>query len=239
MISLIVLYVCSGTTLVGTAFSVKETDVPPSRFPFASSPPPRYQTDKVLSKGKFLVARRDMTDPRFSETVILLIEYGVNGAMGLVINQPTGVRLSILLPDIKGLKQRDDTAYLGGPVNENQVFLLIRSRIQPKDSLHVFEDIYVSASLSELQQLIEGAKTGEKFHAYAGYTGWAPGQLDLEVLRGDWYVLPADSQSVFETKPSDIWPDLIQRASAQWVRSSAKPCRTGEEARGSFGNQWR
>lgn len=171
VMSLIVLSVCSGTTLAGTVFSVKETDVPPSRFRFASSPPPRYQTDKVLSKGKFLVARRDMTDPRFSETVILLIEYGVNGAMGLVINQPTGVRLSILLPDIKGLKQRDDTAYLGGPVNENQVFLLIRSRIQPKDSLHVFDDIYVSASLSELQQLIEGAKTGEKFHAYAGIRG--------------------------------------------------------------------
>jgi putative transcriptional regulator len=111
--------------------------------------------------------------------------------------------------------------YLGGPVNENQVFLLIRSRTAPKDSLHIFEDIYANASLSELQQLIEGVETDEKFHAYAGYAGWAPGQLDLEVSRGDWHVLQADSRSVFEKKPSDIWPELIRKVSAQWVKASA------------------
>lgn len=223
VMSLVVIHLCSGTPPVGTAFSLNKTDILPYRIPSAASPRQhRDQTDKGLSKGKFLVAKRDMRDPRFSETVILLIEHGSNGAMGLVINRPTEVKLSTLLPEIKGLKRRDDTVYLGGPVNENQVFLLIRSRIKPKDSLHIFEDIYANASLSELQQLIEGTKTDEKFHAYAGYAGWAPGQLDLEVSRGDWHVLQADSRSVFEKKPSDIWPELIRKVSAQWVEASAK-----------------
>jgi len=222
VMSLIAIHLCSGTPPVGTAFSVSKTDILPDRIPSTASLQHRDQTDKGLSKGKFLVAKQDMTDPRFSETVILLIEYGSHGAMGLMINRPTEVRLSTLLPDIKGLKRRDDTVYLGGPVNENQVFLLIRSRTAPKDSLHIFEDIYANASLSELQQLIEGAKTDEKFHAYAGYAGWAPGQLDMEVSRGDWHVLQADSRSVFEKKPSDIWPELIRKVSAQWVEASAK-----------------
>ena len=223
VMSLIVIHLCSGTPPVGTAYSVSKTDILPDRMPAATSPREyRNQTDKGLSKGKFLVAKQDMTDPRFSETVILLIEYGSRGAMGLMINRPTEVRLSTLLPDIKGLKRRDDIVYIGGPVNENQVFLLIRSRTAPKDSLHIFEDIYANASLSELQQLIEGAKTDDKFHAYAGYAGWAPGQLDMEVSRGDWHVLQADSRSVFEKKTSDIWPELIRKVSAQWVEASAK-----------------
>jgi putative transcriptional regulator len=217
VIGLIAIFASSGIPQIGAAFFAK-TDVLSSENAFTSSPLLCYQTDKGLSKGKFLVAKREMRDPRFSETVILLIEYGGHGSMGLVINRPTVVRLATVLPEIKGLKQRDDTVYLGGPVNENQMLLLIRSGFQPRDSLHVFEDIYVSSSLSELQRLTEGAETREAFHAYAGYAGWALGQLDLEVSRGDWHVLKADSKSVFEKKPSDIWPELIQRASAQWVK---------------------
>jgi putative transcriptional regulator len=99
------------------------------------------------------------------------------------------------------------------------MFLLIRAPLQPKDSVHIFEDIYASSSLTELQRLTGGARPGEEFHTYAGYAGWSPGQLDLEVSRGDWYILQADSKSIFEKKPSDIWPDLIRMVSAQWVKA--------------------
>jgi putative transcriptional regulator len=171
------------------------------------------------------VAARSIRDPRFAETVILLLESGGNGAMGLVINRPTGVTLSAVLPEIKGLKRRSDILYFGGPVSRNRMFLLIRSRSRPGDSVHISGDIYASSSLSELQRLIEDPSPGEKFRAYVGYAGWGAGQLEQEVSRGDWHVLRADSGSILDKRPSEIWPELIKQVSGMWVSQerSARP----------------
>jgi putative transcriptional regulator len=218
MAGLVLVHFCTGTGPIGAAaFSVKASGLLSSVKPITSSPGSGYRAGNRPSRGRFLVAARGIRDPRFAETVILLIEYGPRGAVGLMVNRPTGVRLSTVLPEIEGLKQRADTLYVGGPVNTNQMFLLIRSRNLPKDSVHVFEDIYASSSLSELQRLTEDPSPGEMFHAYAGYAGWGPGQLDQEVSRGDWHVLPADSGSVLDKKPSDIWPELIEKVSGLWV----------------------
>jgi len=179
--------------------------------------PPRPETE--LSKGRFLVASRNVKDPRFSGTVVLLVEYSVSGAMGLIINQPTGVRLSELIPEVKGLKDRPDTVYDGGPVNRNQLLLLARTGSRPAESLNVFGDVYISLSRSALNQMVGRAGAKESFRLYVGYAGWAAAQLDREVARGDWHVLRADAEMIFDKKPSEIWPELIRRASVQWVRT--------------------
>jgi putative transcriptional regulator len=215
---LVLIYFCTGMGPIGAPASyVRATGLLSSVKPVTSSRGSGYRTENTPSRGKFLVAARGIRDPRFAEAVILLIEYGPRGAMGLVINRPSRVKLSRVLPEIKGLRQRADTLYFGGPVNTNQIILLIRSRSLPKDSVHVFENIYASSSLSELQSLTEDPSPGEKFHAYAGYAGWGPGQLDREVSRGDWHLLRADSGSVLDKKPSDIWPELIGKISGMWV----------------------
>lgn len=188
---------------------------------FTSPPLQRDHSRTVLSKAKFLVAGRNMKDPRFSETVLLLVEYGPQGAMGLIINRPTEVRLSSAFPKIGELKQRHDTIYIGGPVNIDRMFLLIRSKGVPEESLHVFEDVYISSSEKTLRQMIGGANSGKKFHVYAGYAGWSAQQLDQEVLRGDWHVVRADAKTIFDKKPSDIWPELIRQSSILWVKDNA------------------
>jgi len=159
-----------------------------------------------------------MRDPRFSETVILLIKYDWHGAMGLIINRPTEVKLSTILPEIKELGQRTDTVYIGGPVAEHQMFLLIKTGSRPGESHYVFDDIYVSSSQIVLKQMIDDADAGKRFRVYVGYAGWAPKQLLGEVLRGDWHVLQADAETIFNKEPSEIWPELIRRSSVQWVK---------------------
>lgn len=171
-----------------------------------------------LSKGKFLVASRQLKDPNFTETVVLLVEYDRFGAMGLVINRPTEMRLSTVLPDMEGLQGMADTVYVGGPVAKNQMLLLIRSGSQPDDARRIVDDIYLSSSRALLRKLIDDKDPGQTFRLYAGHAGWAPGQLDQEVARGGWHVLEADGTTVFEKAPSEIWPELIQRSSALWVR---------------------
>ena len=171
-----------------------------------------------LAKGKFLVASRRLRDPNFSETVVLLIEYGQDGAMGLVINRPSKVKLSTVFPDVKELKQRKDTIYVGGPVAVNQMLMLIRSNQAPAASNPVIENVYISSSWKVLEGLIKKANAEQRFRLFAGYAGWAPNQLDFERTRGDWHVLKADADSVFAHDPTALWQELIRRATVKWVR---------------------
>ncbi len=169
------------------------------------------------SKGRFLIASRQLLDPQFAETVVLLIEYNQHGAMGVIINRPSELKLSAVLPEIEVLRQRPDTIYLGGPVAKNQLLLIIRTSSPPEGSRLVFKDIHLSSSQAVIQRMIKNPEGEERFRVYAGYAGWAPGQLDNEIATGGWHVLRADAETVFDKSASEIWPDLIHRSSAQWV----------------------
>jgi len=170
------------------------------------------------AKGTFLVASRQLLDRNFSQTVVLLVDYQRHGAMGLIINRPLELKLSEAFPEIEELEQRPDTIYLGGPVAKNQLLLLIRTSSPPEGSLQVFADIYLSSSQTVIRRMIKNHKVEERFRLYAGYAGWGPGQLDNEISRGGWHVVRADVETVFDRSASEIWPDLIRRSSAQWVR---------------------
>ena len=186
----------------------------PTIFDFSDQSRPMVKP----SKGRFLIASRQLVDPHFAETVVLLIEYDQHGAMGIIINRPSELKLSAVLPEIEVLQQRPDTVYLGGPVAKNQLLLLIRTSSPPEGSRLVFEDIHLSSSQAVIQRMIENPEDEERFRVYAGYAGWAPGQLDNEIATGGWHVLNADAEIVFDKSASEIWPDLIHRSSAQWAR---------------------
>ncbi len=209
----------AGVRAASTAALFGQWAVPAARDPRAPA-----QTNRALAKGKFLVASRQLRDPNFAESVVLLVSYGPGGAMGVVINRPTKVPLSSVLPGVKELRGRKETLYVGGPVAKHQMVLLVRSPTKPGDSTLVFGDVYATGSLAALRQAIRNKPNKTKFHAYAGYAGWAPGQLDAEVARGDWHVIAADAKTVFDRPPSDIWPALIRRLEGQWARTSPSDC---------------
>ncbi|UCF82098.1 MAG: YqgE/AlgH family protein [Desulfobacteraceae bacterium] len=175
-----------------------------------------------MAKGKFLVAARKLKDPNFSQSVVLLIEYAPNGAMGVIINQPTEMKLSKVFADIKELQKRTDPIFLGGPVMQDQLLLLVLTFAQPEGSLQVLQNVYVASQLKLIEQMIKNEPKGDRFRVYAGYAGWGPGQLDREVKRDDWHILPADADIVFNKAPSEIWPKLIHRSSLKYVKIRGK-----------------
>ncbi|HYA86677.1 MAG TPA: YqgE/AlgH family protein [Nitrospirota bacterium] len=181
---------------------VRTTDAPLTNEPDPFSVLP--------AKGKFLVATRNLSDPRFQETVILLIDYNAKGAAGLIINRPTQVPLVELFPSLPGLKKQA-VIYYGGPVEGYRILMLIQSDEKPVDSISLFGNVYVSSSKNTLEHLAGAGKKGRQFRMYAGYAGWASGQLDREVSHGDWLVVLADAQSIFKKKSADIWRELFRR----------------------------
>ena len=188
--------------------------------PVALAPHAPAQTNTALAKGRFLVASRKLRDPNFAESVVLLVSYGPGGAMGVVINRPTEVTLASALPRVEELRGRKDPLYAGGPVGTHRLVLLVRSAAKLDDSSLVFGNVYVTGSLAALREVIRDTSPKTEFHAYAGSAGWAPGQLDAEVARGDWHITAADAGTVFDKPAPDIWPELIRRLEGQWASGS-------------------
>jgi putative transcriptional regulator len=222
---LLVFLVLQPTPFPATHLAAEPAGAEPSGPEFIAAIPQKRPggpgSREELAKGKFLVASRQLQDPNFSETVVLLIEYGLEGAMGLVINRPSAVKLATVFPDIKELKQRKDTIYVGGPVAVNQVLMLIKSPKAPEDATVITPQVYISSSWEVLERMMKKKATKDEcFRLFAGYAGWAPGQLDFERTRGDWHVLKADAEMVFSQNPSQIWPELIRRATVKWVRQN-------------------
>jgi putative transcriptional regulator len=167
---------------------------------------PEYEK---LAKGRFLVSNSRIQDRIFGRSVILLITHDQNGSMGLIINRQTDSKVADLLPDIKELAKSPDTLYFGGPVSLGSVFLLLRTGGNPGESEKVFDNIYISQSIVLLKRMADNSSPQSEFRLYAGYAGWAAGQLEAEVIRGDWIVVPADPEMVFDEDPAGIWDRLM------------------------------
>jgi putative transcriptional regulator len=163
-----------------------------------------------LGAGVLLVATRRLADPRFSQSVILLTRYGPQGATGVIINRPTEHRLSDLLPDIEALQGRSDLLFFGGPVSLNAVAILLQSaeKVKLGHTTKVFGDVYFSWNREAFAYIIGREKEEEAIRAYAGYAGWAPGQLEGEIARGDWSIAGADAFTIFRKDSSSVWRDL-------------------------------
>lgn len=171
-----------------------------------------------LAKGKFLVAGRHLNDPNFSESVVLLLGYGQQGALGVIINRPASVPLAEVLPDSVPAKPQSGFVYIGGPVARTAMLLLLRSTHHSDNIEHVFDDVYFSGSQLVLQKKRD--EPGSIFRLYSGHAGWGPGQLDTEVARGDWHIVRADKETIFSMPAEKIWPALIQHTDGKWVRFS-------------------
>lgn len=169
-----------------------------------------------LAPGRFLVASRDLADPNFAEAVILLVQYSdEHGAMGLIINRRTDVPLSRVFEDLKEAKSHTESIYVGGPVELNTVMALLKTSAKPTDAKRVFGDVYLISSKELLQKTLASSVSPSAFHAFLGYAGWGPGQLENEMGAGAWHILPADAAEVFHSDPETVWPRLIRRTETQ------------------------
>ncbi len=187
-----------------------------------------YSTYHQLEKGVFLVASEALRGPYFRNSVVLLAQYSNTGAVGVIINRPTNISLSDVLPDVKGLDKKGDTLFVGGPVSRYLPFLLLQSSKQNNKYIHnIFNDVYFSLNLETIKETIENKKKKEKMRIYAGYAGWAPGQLEAEVSRGSWIILKADQYTIFDKKPETLWEDLIRGGSQLYIKKFGKSLNLG------------
>jgi len=160
-----------------------------------------------LAAGKLLVASRKSVDPDLAKSVVLVVRYEQQGAIGLVVNQPSKVPLSELFP---ALKTAQAPVYKGGPIALGTRALL-RSPLKPGPGLHVFGDVSMISNRRVIEDVLRAGTPLSSFRGYAGYVGWSTQQLKNEVAQGLWRVLSLDAGVVFDPGPEKVWDRLIGR----------------------------
>jgi putative AlgH/UPF0301 family transcriptional regulator len=181
--------------------------------------PAQFKNPENLGLGKMLVASRDLADPIFAKTVILLVQYDANGVVGLMLNRRTDVPLSRAFEKLEAAKNRTDPVYLGGPVEIPAVFALLRSKAKQKPAERVLEDVYLISTRSLFEETLSARPDPGVFHVYLGYAGWTPQQLRKEVEVGAWFIFQGDEQTVFDSNPDSLWSKLIRKTELKMANS--------------------
>jgi len=158
--------------------------------------------------GKLLVATPEMGDPRFSETVIYVVKHNVEGAFGLVINRPVAkgpIRdllqgFGVENKNVKG----EVVIHYGGPVGQNQGFVLHSDDVLLEDSTKVKDGIAMTSD-SKLIEAIGLGKGPRQYLIILGYAGWAPGQLEAEIDANAWFVVTGDKALIFGNDAEKKW----------------------------------
>jgi putative transcriptional regulator len=176
-----------------------------------------------LAAGKLLVAARSLPDPNFAETVVLLADFGEEGAMGLIVNRQTEVTLARLMPGLQNAKSRAAFAFLGGPVAVPGVLALLRSPTARSDTRHIVDDVYLVNTREVLDEMLSSGAAQNQLRVYVGYAGWGPEQLDRETATGSWHVLEGNGDVVFDPDPDTTWQRLIRRTEGLSVERTSEP----------------
>ena len=181
--------------------------------------PPAALAQAETARTFLLVAQPDMLDPNFSRTVVLVMRPEEDGPLGVILNRPTNVQLRELYPERAELTGRDDLVFFGGPVQPDALLFAFRSAEKPPKGLNVTGDIYISGFSEVLDELLKHPENAKEQRFFAGYAGWAQGQLEFEIARGGWYTLPLDVDAIFKMNPLTIYDELLKRAAVPRIET--------------------
>lgn len=186
--------------------------------PVAARPPAGRAVTLTPAAGVFLVARRNLPSPNFFNTVVLVTRHDDGGTLGVIVNRRTGFDAGDLLPDVPGVRGAGHAIHIGGPVAPHHVVMLLRGERPAATVERITDEISFCADRDVLETLIARNKPASELRLYAGHAGWAPGQLDDELGRGDWYVVQAEVEAVFGEDSERLWERLINRLDPPGIR---------------------
>jgi putative transcriptional regulator len=164
-------------------------------------------------RGQLLIASPTLADP-FARTVVLVVEHGDAGAMGVILNRPSEHRVTEVVPPLAALAHEDDLVYAGGPVGSNAIVALGEFADRSDAASLIVGDLGVVDPDAESPSL-------RRLRVYAGYAGWAPAQLESELEREGWIVEPAHPDDPF--RGEDLWEVALTRKGGSYALVARMP----------------
>jgi putative transcriptional regulator len=155
--------------------------------------------------GTFLIAVPSLKDPNFERTVVLICDHSKDGAFGLVINR---ILLNSFVPLLNWLEIKESIidlpVFYGGPVKPEQGYILYEPEENHYASIKIHKSLALTTAKDILIDVAEG-KGPKKFLFALGFSGWASGQLEYELMINSWLVAPMDNKIIFDVPVNERW----------------------------------
>jgi putative transcriptional regulator len=158
--------------------------------------------------NQFIIAMPGLLDPNFHHTVTFLCQHTKEGALGIVINRSTEMKLGEIFKQMDihaaSLLASETPIYAGGPVQQDRGFVVHTKCGEWDMTMPVSDDISLTTSRDVIEAIAAG-EGPEKFLIALGYAGWGEGQLEKEILNNSWLNTPYEQQILFDTPVSQRW----------------------------------
>jgi putative transcriptional regulator len=179
-------------------------------------------------QGQILVASPKLVDPNFFHSVVLVVQHGDEGALGLVLNRPLQTTVKEMWAEVGddgdgGDCEVDGALHQGGPC---EGALMVVHSDEPLGEAEVTGGIYFSMQRQAIEELIAQNAAAMKF--FVGYAGWTAGQLEAELDEGSWMTVQANAKAVFEGD-EHLWSDLVRAISRAAVTGMVDPKRIPDD----------
>ena len=175
----------------------------------------------IATTGRLLVAEPMLGDPNFDRTVVLVVDHTAEGALGLVLNRPTELLVAEALPEWRHLASDPPVIHVGGPVEERSGWCLARVTDVDHEGF-----VPVLGELGLLDLSLDPDRLGglvTELRLFAGYSGWGPGQLDLELATESWIVVDAEVGDPFLPDGDALWSQILARQGGTLARLATFP----------------
>lgn len=180
-----------------------------------------------VGPGTLLLATPVLLDPNFSHSVVLLLDSDDDGAMGVVLNRPSQVRVSEVVAGWGEVCAAPEVLFRGGPVSPDGA-LALGLLLDPHDAPVGFRPVAGRLGVVDLDapvELVDGTLAGLRL--FAGYAGWGAEQLVREIEEGSWYVAPSEAGDPFRDDTTRLWADVLRRQPGDLAWSSTRPADPG------------
>jgi putative transcriptional regulator len=185
------------------------------KMPVRAASQEKQKKSDAEDSAVFLVARPELRDPLFKESVIFMLPSslveGGDPVIGLIINRSARIALREIFPEDKALAGRSETAYFGGPVDPRSPGIVFRSPKDVKEAALLFGDVYVSFDPDFVEKLLKKPGDATDLRLFLGRSQWSPDQLQNEMLKGAWDRLEGETSLLFSAKPEYLWRELLGR----------------------------
>jgi len=168
-----------------------------------------FKNTALPQKGSLLLSDPFEDDLHFSRSVVFLCTHDELGTFGFVLNNFVSLRVNDLTDLLSMCTGR---VSIGGPVDKENMYYFHRLGSDISNSIHVVDDIYFGGDFDQLIQKMDDSSIEfeQQIRFFIGYSGWAPNQLEEELVNNAWLVVNKyNTDLLFDTESPNLWKAIM------------------------------